>query len=406
MIFIDREIMVIRGWEDPSAVKKAAAANRWCPFTPEFRLVAPYRPRRRSPAGPAAESAAAAPTGQLAFGFLDGIEARRPERLLPLARQRRRAFAAFRFSLPKEVARVLERFREQQWPLLLLLANDPGTLDLARTNPVLAFAVARKVAGDPAIVQTLRLSALRQRDLLNLLLLPATEATAKLFRKITPESVAGGKFGPLLAAFGRPESEIPRLLAHVSAINLGVMELVLDPRWRRAVTPTLLEEVAADPKEKYRAEAARLVGETIAMGEELGDRRPLSLVSREQLRAVHDEVAAAFQKLAALRRLQGPLPPPPLPGIDNRIIPLRTQKELVEEGRQQRNCVASYATQVKTGRCYIYCVLFPERATLSVEPAAGGEWVVGELKGPCNRTVGPATVDFVRAWIDRYRLGA
>ena len=67
----------------------------------------------------------------------------------PLAEQRKRAFDAFRFSLPKDVAKALQDFRSHQWNLLILLAHDKGVLDLAKANPVLAYAVADWYADYP-----------------------------------------------------------------------------------------------------------------------------------------------------------------------------------------------------------------------------------------------------------------
>ena len=60
----------------------------------------------------------------------------------PLAEQRRRAFDPFRFSLPKDVVKALQDFRSHQWFLLNLLVHDKGLPDLAKANPVLAYAVA------------------------------------------------------------------------------------------------------------------------------------------------------------------------------------------------------------------------------------------------------------------------
>ncbi len=71
------------------------------------------------------------------------------------------------------------------------------------------------------------------------------------------------------------------------------------------------------------------------------------------LRDLHGKVSAEFQKLEALRKTHGPLPMPPLPGIKDRIIALRSQAELVAEGREQKNCVASYTDSVTAGSCYI-----------------------------------------------------
>ncbi len=58
MIFREREIMVIRGWPVPEAVRKKAGkeeGEEWELVEPNFRLVRPYRRSRKREAKPAAE---------------------------------------------------------------------------------------------------------------------------------------------------------------------------------------------------------------------------------------------------------------------------------------------------------------------------------------------------------------
>jgi hypothetical protein len=177
---------------------------------------------------------------------------------MPLAEQRRKAFDSFRFSLPKEIAKVLEPFRSHQWPLLILLAHDKRVLDLASSNPVLAYAVANWYADYPR--SRLDFGRMPQRDLLKLLKLPDSAAVVKLIRKIPPESVDQRLWPTLIAALRHPDGASSKFLSHVPTINVGVMELILSPQTRGALTPGLLEEVAADPKEKYRGTVARMIG--------------------------------------------------------------------------------------------------------------------------------------------------
>ena len=405
MIFQLDEVMLIRGWEAPSAVRKSDES--WGPLVPEFRLVAPYRRASK----PSAKKDAKAPSppsaqGQLAFDLFENSTSEKPQpaKPTPLAEQRKRAFDSFRFSLPKEVARVIEGFRSHQWHLLVLLAHDRGSLDLATTNPVLAYAVADWHADHPASL--LNFGTMPQRDLLKLLDLPATAALVKFFRKIPPESVDRRFWKPLLSVLRQPDGASSKLLAHVPSINLGVMELILTPHIRPALTPTLLEEVAADSKEKYRGAVATMFRDTVVMKDELADERPLNAVtSVARLRELHAKISADFQKLDALRKSHGPLPLPPLPGIKGQIIPLHSQTELVAEGREQKNCVASYAASVVAGSCYIYRVLHPSRATLCIRRQADGNWGISELEASCNRKVDPATREFVNQWLEPYRLG-
>lgn len=409
MIFKEDEVMLIRGWEEPMAIAKGEGA--WKPFVPEFRLVAPYRRARKAAAGKGAKERPAPDDAQLSldlWGADDSGEAAADKPATPapltLARQRKRAFDAFRFSMPGEVARVLERFRSHQWSLLVLLAHDRSFLDVAVSNPVLAYAVADWLPEHPG--HKSGLGKMPQRDLLKLLRLPGTAALVKLFRKIPPESVDRRLWRLLLAVLRKPDGESSKLLAHVPTINVGVMELILTRHIRPAVTPALLEEVAADKREKYRGCAAAMLRDIAAMEDELRDGHrlpPLRSVAR--LRELHAHVSEEFRKLETLRKVHGPLPLPPLPGIRGRIAPLRSQSDLLAEGREQKNCVASYTSEVAAGKCYIYRVLYPSRATLCIRRMHDGNWGISELEASCNRKAPAATRAFVEEWLAPCRIG-
>ena len=129
------------------------------------------------------------------------------------------------------------------------------------------------------------------------------------------------------------------------------------------------------------------------------------LTAIARLRQLHADLSADFQKIEKLRKAHGALPLPPLPVIKARIIPLRTQAELVAEGREQKNCVASYAAGVAAGSCYIYRVLHPSRATLCIRRQSDGNWGISELEASCNRKVDESTRDFVNEWLEPFRLG-
>jgi len=407
MIFTDEEVMLIRGWEKPSAVVKSD--DTWEPFAPEFRLVAPYRRAARAVVKKAATSQKPPPeTGQMTFDlFGAAAHAAKPppvNKVPSLAEQRKRAFDSFRFSLPKEVAKVLEVFRSHQWHLLTMLAHDKHVMDLAKANPVLAYAVADWFADHPSTRR--ELGRMKQRELLKLLKLPDTEAMVKLMRKIPPDSIDNRLWNTLLNVLRKPDGSCSKLLAHVPVINHGVMTLVLTPRVREVLSPTLLSEVAADPREKYRATTASLIRDTLAMKSELEDDRPLkAMPSIARVRELHNAVSAEFRKLENLRNTHGSLPLPPLPGVPGRIVPLRSQTELLAEGREQKNCVAGYTGRVAAGHCYIYQVLHPARATLSISRGPDGNWGIDELEASCNRAVDQATRDLVNAWLEPYRMG-
>lgn len=407
LIFQDSGVMLIRGWEEPLAVCKGD--DTWESFVPEFRLIAPYRRRASKPKSSEAAKPRAPVCNQMEFSLWNTgspPHTSNPSafKALPLATQRRKAFVAFRFSLPKEIARALEGFRSHQWPLLVLLAHDKRVLDLASANPVLAYAVANWYADYPR--SRLDFGRMPQRDLLKLLKLPDSAAVAKLLRKIPPESVEQRSWPILLNALRNPDGPTSKLLSHVPTINLGVMEVILTPQIYGFVTPSLLEEVSMDPAEKYRGAIARMLLDLVAMRTELADMRPVTgIKSVERLRQIHANVGEDYHKLAIMRKDASTFPAPPIPGIDGKIIPLTTQTQLVAEGREQNNCVATYGTSVANRQCYIYRVLHPKRSTLCIRPQTDGNWGISQIETSCNRPVDNATRDFVQQWLEPYQIG-
>ncbi len=398
--------MRITGSPVPRSVMRRGRGGAWEAFAPEFRLIHPYRPARTN--APAAR--AGCPAHQLVFDFFADSASRRQDAPLTPAQQRKRAFDQFRFSLPKAVARLLEPFRTHQWPLLVLLQHDPTTVELATGNPALAFALAQKMGSDGALIASLRCGTMRQRDLLGLLDLPNSASAVNLFRKIDPHSLNGDNWPAVVRLIRSELTESKSRLHHLSAINSGVIEILLDPRAAGAATPQLLEEVAKDRAENHRGRVVHLITSTLRMQEELrhGERTE-RFQSLARLKSVHDEVAEHYGR--RVRRLieangvgPGCFMPPPLPGIAGQIEPITSPSDLVDEGEYQGNCVASYADRVREGNTYIYRVLHPERATLSlVRRSPFGDWEMGELERRFNTDVTEETEEFVQAWLDRHR---
>jgi hypothetical protein len=130
-----------------------------------------------------------------------------------------------------------------------------------------------------------------------------------------------------------------------------------------------------------------------------------------KIQAFHDEVAGDYevfvkQKAERLKReIAGAFRAPPIPGTDI-IVPITSEVELRKEGRKQRNCVGGYAPMVRGGGCYIYQVLEPVRATLSIVPGSDGDWRISELKAKANSLVSCSTTNTVKEWLYKYALSA
>ena len=89
-------------------------------------------------------------------------------------------------------------------------------------------------------------------------------------------------------------------------------------------------------------------------------------------------------------------PEPPLQGNEI-VVPITGEEELRAEGQHMEHCVAIYAEEVAGRNYYIYKVLAPERATLSVRRTVGG-WVLSELRGRGNAKLSKQTQKRVLDW--------
>ncbi|MEM6279742.1 MAG: PcfJ domain-containing protein [Verrucomicrobiota bacterium] len=406
-LFKDTTEMRLTAAPVPQAVRRHGGQGSWSAFLPEFRVVHPYRPKRTPT--PKKE-----PFGQMAFDFFeDTFEPNRPIQLSP-AQRRKKAFAQFRFSMPKPFARVLEPFKTHQWPLLILLSHDRHALELAESNPALAFFLALRMSGDVSLIESLRCCSMRQRDLMDVLGLPNSNRAVKLFRKITPASLNGDHWGSMLDVFRRELEEAKSPLHHLEVINTGVIEILAHPTASRVVGPNLLVEVGQDKAENHRGRVVHMITSTLEMQEDLRDegsgpakRNHFPDLSR--LRETHEEVTKRYRRrirqlIEANEHDTDRFRNPPLPGIPGKIEPITSAEGLVNEGEEQGNCVASYAQRVRQGSTFIYRVLTPERATLSiVKTSHFSEWEIGELETKYNTEASSATEDSVQAWLDRHQ---
>ena len=389
-IFREREVTVINTWPDLTAVTKQAGSTEWHAFWPTFRLIYPYRRSTRRPAKKEK------PQTQL---FL-ALEL--PVRTDP-ALERKRAFDSFRFSFPKPIAKAVERFPSEQWSVLQLLKGDSRAIDLVATDPAIAFLLAHHFIGRYAGRHDLpSFSQVKQRVLAQRFGFSDTEAVVNILKKVPPESVSLQRLGRLRVALGDPD--IQKILSHLDVVNAGVIELVGDPECWRQSSPRLLRDVSEHLVEKYRADTAESLHQILVMQQTVGQQRTSPFQSRDQLLRVHDELALEFCRQAPAAIQACVFPRPPLPGVTNCIVPLRTPAELVAEGETQCNCVASYAKRVEGGDTFIYRVFSPERATLSIVRGEDGTWERGELQAAGNTPVSPKTIRVVDAWLEKYSM--
>lgn len=385
LIFTTAETMALQTGPEFKAERKLAGEREWTPFSPKFRLLRPRSLERSK----GSETGKELGPSKMIVNVVD------PE----LAR--RQAFDAFRFSLPPELVSATERFPSRQWRLFRVFQREPRFLDLLRQNPALAFCLAHhdflKEGVRPVLGWASTTLRLKQRDILGHLGFVEMEMCVRMLAKVLPETVhveSARRLRDLLRDTGALV-----WLEHLPQINAGVIALVADERLRRWVTPKLLSEIAEAETELERPVVAPLLHDLQLMQMALWPSKgPKKFQSVAKLRQTHHDVGVEYCERMEEARLNCKFPPPPLPGTKE-IVPLSSPEELTAEGRTQRNCVASYAKWVESGTGYIYRVLHPERATLSIVPGPGGEWEIQQLKLAHNEPVALVTEHFVTVWL-------
>lgn len=412
-------------WAPTALAEEKNSRGIWKQCWPAFRLLRPLEPSKKN-------------------GF--EIDLHMTASDADLLEQKKRAFDAFRASIPAEIVALVERFVSHQWALLELLASEKASIDLARANPVLAYSLAnnaefRGTDPTPAAFQALCYCKRKQRWISKWLGFPDSEAMVRLLKKFTPEAVCPSLLRQLQFAL-KDRPQIMGLLAHHKSINAGLLELVMNPHLMPLVTPRLLAEIADNQDDELANTAASLLSEAmnilrqIAPGRQIApfarmaqvrefsettdaeyiEHQRLKEVSRLaaiEARARQEQEAARGRRERAARRQRQrevdaamrhrPFPPPPIPGV-REIVPIANLEDLCAEGRVQHNCVGSYGGRVRKGKTYIYRVLYPERATLSIIKGADGCWHRDQLKKARNDQVRQSTKHFVDNWLAQNRL--
>lgn len=366
-------------WPLLEATRRRICESKWSRFVPAFRLLRPKGDLLAIEAGP------------------PGVRGQGVDPLL----EKHQAFRLFRQSLPPRLALAVERYPARQWAVLRMVQEREDAVELIEQNPALGFCTANlakfRVLSGNLGKQAAELSRRPQREVLAWLGFSDEQAWVNIVRKILPEIVTVERVQALRAV--TTIAEVMKRLAHVPIINAGLLELASRPNLMAQLSPALLNEIAAAEEERLQGSAVHLLEDLVRELESMGRRPGLAAIKTlEKLRQRSHEVAEEFQNYLEVQRAVGSFLEPPVPGTAD-IVPLTDAGQLLEEGRAQRNCVGGYGPRVAGGKVFVYRVLRPERATLSLRLGADGEWEIQQLLLACNQKVSPATEMAVRRWL-------
>jgi hypothetical protein len=405
-LFTRGTMLVVRGWPELRAWRKTPA-RPWQPVRPELRLghpdllVADHTPRIQRLPRELPQQAGVAGDDERDERSEDRQQCPTPPWLpaqLALEAEARQRLAA---TFPPDIQAVLAPFAARQWHLAVLLARCPGALDLVRSNPALAFCLAsswcfRRQPVRWPLRSVRRLLKRRQRDMLAWLGFPATESMVRVLRKVPPAACRVPLLLRLRQVVRDPWS-VP-YVRHLTRLNATALAVLAYRGLRAELTPRLVREMTEAAPDGEISATLRLLEDTWEMGILLGGFRHPPFASLRQLLRTHDALVQELRRDHARRAAEEaiPFPPPPLPGTAD-ILPLTTAADLVQEGEEMRHCVAIYGPRVRAGECYVYRVLRPTRATVSLV-RQGQRWELEQVAGIANADVPDEVLEAVRRW--------
>jgi hypothetical protein len=317
----------------------------------------------------------------------------------------------FKLSLPASMAafstipdgerQIASKFTDRRWHVLALMARCPGAADLLEANPALGFALANSwVLRDAPVAQPMRsaraLIRKSQACIMEWLGFEPSERVRRILRRIEPAALSGRALPQLRRALANPQ--VQEALAHLPNINAEILPFVTHPDSMAQVTTRFLRDVLeqAPPRTgvgvNWRESSFCRWIEIRRMSSQIDLEPPrilheLSNINRWHalLVKIHQqdrETETACDPLQANPTVFPPAPFQDVPGIEA----ILTSQSLWEEGRTMRHCVANYRYDIEAGRCAVYRVTDPCRATLSLTKQPSG-WVLDEIRGLGNQRI-------------------
>ncbi len=325
-------------------------------------------------------------------------------------RQRRaRVYRDFLAQIPADPLAWAKRLPSRQFSGLSTIARVPGSapadLILSNLGCFMATANLWVFLPDPPkwCMRTVRrlLTTKRQHEILGFLGFPATRSCSRIVSRVVPAAMGGFRGITRLLYLRAALREEHPVVPHLRRIGASVLSL-LQPSFAPVVTPRFLLDVSEVREGDAVPHAARLLRDTLRMGELL-EEAPTTIRSLDHLFARHRYFIEEMrpERLAARGTLDTPFPPPPIDGTA-RIRPCRTPRELIKLGRDGKNCVGSKLLQCAESKSFVYRVEVPSGrpATLELRPhPKEGRWVLAELKAARNARPSRTVQALVKAWM-------
>jgi hypothetical protein len=279
-------------------------------------------------------------------------------------------------------------------------ASPSRVADLWQRNRGIVVALGRAAPDMVTALKPFLAAALggRDRDILDVIGYPATDAFVRTLGKLTACSLHPHALRQLLDIWAKPWAR--KLLLHIPNINDDVLSLLNDnPKERVNFNLAFRAAMTWEGHKDVAWGLSMLVGEwqlarRIAnKGESAGDK---DCWPYGNLR--YADLHHAVHRLHLSRYADTPFPAPPVPGTET-IRPITTLRSLFNEGKRQCNCAFSMQAVVVEGRGYFYHLTRHKCQCTVLLVNRDGYAACTELKAWQNRSPSIQAIEEVMCWL-------
>lgn len=302
----------------------------------------------------------------------------------------------------------ISKFKSHQISMLNLTISIKEFDELFQSAPVLAWLLLSHLRRTNELKNALNLSILKRRKILSFITgVDCSSKHVKFINKI--RIYQGNEFEEMLICHALQHEDIIDSFLHEQSVPIESLFLIY--KYPILINSKILPSINKLPEnEKYlsrlilgKRRITQNYVDTIEIGKMLGFKESKKIVaccsSVSALNMLHDQWTELLNNLNTTT--QSNIRLPILNGTDSdNIQQIKTSHEVIKEGKSMNHCAASYIPRLIKQECYLFKVLYPERATLEIG-LVGSKIFNRQLKLSNNREPSSDTQKYVKEWIEQ-----
>ena len=304
------------------------------------------------------------------------------------------AVEQWRASFPVDVRSAIEALPRHNALIAHLAVRSDSVKDLLTNNPLLLWCLCERGhinSSDLDAAETLARH--KQRNLCQRVGLNGTQQEVRLLRSAAAVPFNNDDLRAFFRLLKKPG--VCNYLSHQKVISADDIQLLLRQPWlancpARSLIPVLRDQgyrrIFSDVLRMLEDISALQQCKTVAALERLHDRLVVNLNDGRSKELIRDERGHPLS-----------IPTPPLAATEH-ILPITSQVELIEEGREMHHCIASHLKSVVDGKFAVYRMIAPERLTIEVLVRDGGQVFLREVRGKYNCPPSSASMTVIEKW--------